>query len=173
MGPLVLSFEHGTRFAFFAIWLRFFFFLTFCWRTATIHSSTTHGYLGAISDEMVFVNLLWPLKASDFLRFCVLYPVLIRCMYFIRQSWEPLYMNATCLMDLVRVSAPEHYDVHPLWKHFQQNTTVTCEDLTGIFFSTFCDFGPALFLAFCIHVISRFLPSYAIFLVSFSRFLAS
>lgn len=80
---------------------------------------------------MVFVNLTWPLKASDLFSFCVAYPLIIRMLYLIRQSWEPLYMNSTCLMDLVRVSAPEHYDAHPLWKHFQQNMTVTCEDLTG------------------------------------------
>jgi len=43
-----------------------------------------------------------------------------------------MYMNATCLMDFVRYSNPEHYDVHPLWKFYQQATNVTCEHMTGV-----------------------------------------
>jgi len=32
---------------------------------------------------------------------------------------------------LVRVSSPDHYDVHPLWKYYQRSTNSTCEDITG------------------------------------------
>jgi hypothetical protein len=70
--------------------------------------------------------------ASSLLTYCVLYPLIIRGLYLLRQSFEPLYMNATCLMDFVRLSSPEHWDVHPLWKYFYQSTNATCEDLTGV-----------------------------------------
>lgn len=69
---------------------------------------------------------------SSLFRYLVLYPFVIRGLYLLRQSFEPLYMNATCLMDFVRLSSPEHYDVHPLWKYFQQSSNVTCEQLTGM-----------------------------------------
>ena len=70
--------------------------------------------------------------SSSLFRYLVLYPFIIRGLYLLRQSFEPLYMNETCLMDFVRLSSPEHYDVHPLWKYFQQSSNVTCEDLTGM-----------------------------------------
>jgi hypothetical protein len=35
-------------------------------------------------------------------------------------------------MDFVRLSNPEHYDIHPLWKFFQQANNVTCEQLSGV-----------------------------------------
>lgn len=61
-----------------------------------------------------------------------MYPAIIRMMYLIRQHFEPFYMNGSCLMDLVRVSAPEHYSIHPLWKLYQKsNFTNTCEAITN------------------------------------------
>jgi hypothetical protein len=51
----------------------------------------------------------------------------MRGLYLARQSFEPLYMNPTCLMDLVRVSSPEHYALHPTWKYFQMSVNETCE----------------------------------------------
>jgi hypothetical protein len=41
-------------------------------------------------------------------------------------------MNSVCLLDFVRVSSPEHYDVHPLWKYFKYDSNVTCEELSKI-----------------------------------------
>lgn len=70
--------------------------------------------------------------SSGLLKYCLLYPFVIRGLYLLRQSFEPLYMNATCLMDFVRLSSPEHYDIHPLWKYYQQASNVTCESLTGM-----------------------------------------
>lgn len=69
---------------------------------------------------------------SSLATYMVLYPFIIRGLYLLRQSFEPMYMNATCLMDFVKFSSPEHYDVHPLWKYFQQASNVTCEDMTGV-----------------------------------------
>lgn len=69
---------------------------------------------------------------KDLMIFLVVYPFLIRGLYLLRQSWEPMYMNATCLMDFVRLSSPEHYNLHPLWKFYQKSSTVTCESLTGV-----------------------------------------
>lgn len=68
-------------------------------------------------------------KLKDLLTLCLIYPFVIRTFYLIRQSFEPFYMNATCLLDLVRLSAPEHWDAHPLWKHY--NYKETCEEITG------------------------------------------
>ena len=69
---------------------------------------------------------------KDLLIFLGLYPFIIRGLYLVRQSWEPFYMNATCLMDFVRLSSPEHYNLHPLWKFYQKSSTVTCESITGV-----------------------------------------
>jgi len=71
-------------------------------------------------------------SSSSLFKYLVLYPFVIRGLYLLRQSFEPLYMNATCLMDFVRLSSPEHYDVHPLWKFYQRGTNQTCEDITGV-----------------------------------------
>ena len=49
-------------------------------------------------------------SASTLMKYLLVYPFLIRTLYLIRQSWEPMYMNPTCLIDLVRVSSPDHYD---------------------------------------------------------------
>jgi hypothetical protein len=56
----------------------------------------------------------------------------MRALYLLRQSFEPLYMNPTCLMDFVRISSPEHYAVHPLWRFYQKGANQTCESLTGV-----------------------------------------
>lgn len=72
---------------------------------------------------------------SQLVHLVVLYPAIIRIAYLIRQYFEPAYMNSICLIDLVRISAPEHYDVHPFWKHFQANST--CESVTGKSLDTF------------------------------------
>jgi hypothetical protein len=77
---------------------------------------------------------MWSLQptGSQLARYLVVYPFVIRGLYLLRQYFEPLYMNATCLMDFVRLSSPEHYDVHPLWKHFQKATNETCESISGM-----------------------------------------
>jgi hypothetical protein len=49
-----------------------------------------------------------------------------------RQAMEPTYMNSTCLLELVRVSAPEHYTSHPLWQHFELHRNTTCQEVTGL-----------------------------------------
>lgn len=69
---------------------------------------------------------------SSLLTYLALYPLIIRGLYLLRQSFEPLYMNAVCLMDFVRQSSAEHWDVHPLWKYYYQNVTRSCEDMTGV-----------------------------------------
>jgi hypothetical protein len=70
--------------------------------------------------------------AKSLVTYCIVYPFVMRALYLIRQSFEPFYMNSTCLIDLVRFSSPEHYDLHPLWKFYQQASNETCESLTGI-----------------------------------------
>ena len=62
------------------------------------------------SESMFTLSSLTSPSASTLLKYLLVYPFLIRALYLLRQSWEPLYMNATCLIDLVRVSSPEHYD---------------------------------------------------------------
>ncbi len=67
------------------------------------------------------------------LKLALIYPFVIRGLYLLRQSFEPFYMNSICLLDLVRVSSPDHWNLHPTWKYFKihmQNTT--CESLTGV-----------------------------------------
>jgi len=70
--------------------------------------------------------------SKQLIGYLVAYPFIIRALYLLRQSVEPFYMNATCLIDLVRESSPEHYDLHPLWKYYQQNSNITCTDITGM-----------------------------------------
>lgn len=69
--------------------------------------------------------------AKDLLHYCIVYPFALRAMYLVWQFFDPIYMNSTCLMDFVRLSSPDHYDVHPIWKHFQKATNETCESITG------------------------------------------
>lgn len=71
---------------------------------------------------------------SNLLTYMAVYPFLMRGLYLLRQSFEPFYMNSTCLMDFVRISAPEHYALHPLWKFYQAGSASnqTCEDITGM-----------------------------------------
>jgi hypothetical protein len=71
-------------------------------------------------------------KAGEFFKYCLVYPFVIRCLYLMRQAMEPTYMNSTCLLELVRVSAPEHYTIHPLWQHFDKHGNVTCLEVTGL-----------------------------------------
>lgn len=70
-------------------------------------------------------------KYSDMLKFMVAYPFIIRGLYLLRQSFEPFYMNSICLLDLVRVSSPEHWDAHPIWKYYTASSNKTCESETG------------------------------------------
>jgi len=69
---------------------------------------------------------------SDLSLWLAVYPFVMRALYLLRQSWEPLYMNSTCLMDLVRISAPEHYALHPTWKYYQMASNETCESISGV-----------------------------------------
>jgi len=69
---------------------------------------------------------------SDLSLWFAVYPFVIRALYLLRQSFEPLYMNSTCLMDLVRISAPEHYAKHPTWKFYQMVSNETCESISGV-----------------------------------------
>jgi hypothetical protein len=75
--------------------------------------------------------------AKSLVAYCLAYPFVIRAMYLLRQSFDPFYMNSTCLLDLVRLSSPEHYDLHPLWKFYQQGNNETCESVTGMPISQF------------------------------------
>lgn len=71
--------------------------------------------------------------SNSLFKYAVVYPFLIRGLYLLRQSFEPFYMNSICLLDLVRVSAPEHWELHPTWKYFKMHMpNTTCESLTGI-----------------------------------------
>jgi len=65
-------------------------------------------------------------------KYLIVYPFLIRGLYLLRQSIEPFYMDSVCLLDLVRVSSPEHWDLHPTWSHMVKHNNETCEDRTGI-----------------------------------------
>mmetsp|Transcript_13833 Transcript_13833/g.30515 ORF Transcript_13833/g.30515 Transcript_13833/m.30515 type:complete len:351 (+) Transcript_13833:159-1211(+) len=75
--------------------------------------------------------------AKSLVAYCLAYPFVIRALYLLRQSFDPFYMNSTCLLDLVRLSSPEHYDLHPLWKFYQQGSNETCESVTGMPISQF------------------------------------
>lgn len=78
---------------------------------------------------------MWPatkLTVKDLAIYLIVYPFVIRIMYLIWQSFDPMYMNSTCLMDFVRVSSPDHYAVHPIWRFFQRDVNETCEELTGM-----------------------------------------
>lgn len=70
---------------------------------------------------------------NNFGLWAAVYPFLFRILYKIRQSVDPLYMHGTCMMDLVRLSAPEVYKAHPFWPHYQRNLTdaESCESLFG------------------------------------------
>ncbi len=68
-------------------------------------ASTKKAEAGAIS-----LSSITSPSASTLMKYLLVYPFLIRLLYLIRQSWEPMYMNPTCLIDLVRVSSPDHYD---------------------------------------------------------------
>lgn len=71
-------------------------------------------------------------KFTDVLKYGLLYPFIIRGLYLLRQSFEPIYMNSNCLLDLVRISSPEHWDLHPLWKQYTGNSNATCESITNV-----------------------------------------
>lgn len=60
------------------------------------------------------------------------YPFILRGLYLLRQFLEPHYMNAICLLELVQVSSPEHWEKHPIWKYYLKNITDTCESITGM-----------------------------------------
>eukprot|EP01031_Cornospumella_fuschlensis_P026646 gene26646-32197_t len=66
-----------------------------------------------------------------FMKFLLVYPFLIRGLYLLQQAFIPFYMNPICLMDLVRESAPDHWNLHPIWKHFHEDAGTTCEKITG------------------------------------------
>lgn len=72
------------------------------------------------------------LNFSTFGKYAVIYPFLMRGFYLLRQAFEPFYMDSVCLLDLVRVSSPEHWKLHPTWSHMMKHHNETCEDRTGI-----------------------------------------
>jgi hypothetical protein len=74
---------------------------------------------------------------SKLLRLCIVYPFLMRAMYLGRQWFSPYYMDSTCLLDLVRTSSPAHFNGHPFWPYYLNDTSVTCQSTTGIPLDTY------------------------------------
>jgi len=56
-------------------------------------------------------------SSKSFITWIIFYPFVIRCLYLIRQFFNPLYMNSNCLLELVKDSAPNTWNNHILWPH--------------------------------------------------------
>jgi hypothetical protein len=92
----------------------------------------THWVNLQFLNQILADYLLKMLPLMSLGQYLAVYPFIMRGLYLLRQSFEPFYMNSICLLDLVRVSSPEHWDVHPTWKYMVAHTNETCEQITGI-----------------------------------------
>ena len=86
------------------------------------------------------MNLFIFESSKNFITWIIFYPFVIRCLYLIRQFFNPSYMNSNCLLELVKDSAPNTWNNHVLWPHF--NITESCSSIFEItlddfFISTF------------------------------------